>query len=92
MRTCAAAGPVDFEERTGPLPADDAPARAGEWRDPPSKAQRERRPRGGGFAAVAAARGEPPPLEAGDVVDVSKEDGSGVVECSVRAATRVPWS
>ena len=81
--------PVDFEEQYGALyrPTDAPLPYAGEWRD---HFERCRSANDGHAAAGqryddgAAAAARPPPLEAGDVVDVSKEDGSGVVECSVQ--------
>ena len=81
--------PVDFEEQYGALyrPTDAPLPYAGEWRD---HFERCRSANDGHAAAGqryddgAASAARPPPLEAGDVVDVSKEDGSGVVECSVQ--------
>ena len=81
--------PVDFEEQYGALyrPTDAPLPYAGEWRD---HFERCRSANDGHAAAGqryddgAASASKPPPLEAGDVVDVSKEDGSGVVECSVQ--------
>ena len=81
--------PVDFEEQYGALyrPTDAPLPYAGEWRD---HFERCRSANDGHAAAGqryddgAAAAAKPPPLEAGDVVDVSKEDGSGVVEAAVQ--------
>ena len=81
--------PVDFEEQYGALyrPTDAPLPYAGEWRD---HFERCRSANDGHAAAGqryddgAASASRPPPLAAGDVVDVSKEDGSGVVECSVQ--------
>ena len=81
--------PVDFEEQYGALyrPTEAPLPYAGEWRD---HFERCRSANDGHAAAGqryddgAASAARPPPLEAGDVVDVSKEDGSGVVECSVQ--------
>ena len=80
-------GARDFEEQYAPTADGRAVALRGEWRD---HFERCRSANDGHAAAGqryddgAAAAARPPPLEAGDVVDVSKEDGSGVVECSVQ--------
>ena len=80
---------VDFEEQYGALyrPAGALLRYPAEWL---AHFERCRSANDGHAAAgqrydddVASANG-PPPLEAGDVVDVSKEDGSGVVESAVQ--------
>ena len=81
---------ANSEEQYGALfrPADSPLRYPAEWRD---LFERCRAANDGHAAAGqrydddAATSAAPPPLEAGDVVDVSKEDGSGVVEAAVQA-------
>jgi hypothetical protein len=82
--------PIDFEAQYGALfrPADSPLRDPAEWR---SHFERCRAANDGHAAAGqrydddAATSAAPPPLAAGDVVDVSKADGSGVVEAAVQA-------
>ena len=87
---CCSGAPVDFEEQYGALyrPTDAPLPYAGEWRD---HFERCRSANDGHAAAgqryddgAAAGGADAPPLGRAIVVDVSKEDGSGVVECSVQ--------